>query len=122
MYRLLCKLGSTFRFIGMECIALERLTGPRPWQPLPSAPSALFLVIPVEHVVGIERDHPSVGMHDVDAGFLDGADIEVMGIQELHDNDPEDVVIGNLLRYGGQRQTAEQALQGERRGLRRMAR
>jgi hypothetical protein len=56
----------------------------------------LFQVVAVEEVVGIEGDQASVGMGYVDAGFFDAADVEGMGVYELHDDYAEDVFVGNV--------------------------
>src|SRR5579863_1758841 len=39
-------------------------------------------------------------MDDVDAGFLDAADVEGVGVDELHDDDAENVFVGERLRGG----------------------
>lgn len=45
--------------------------------------TGLLQVIAIEHVVGIEWDKPlAVGMRDVDAGLLDAAEIEGLGVDE----------------------------------------
>ena len=38
-------------------------------------------------------------MNDVDASFLDAADIERVGVNELHDDYAKDVVIGNAIGH-----------------------
>ena len=54
----------------------------------------MFQMVAVEEVVGVEGDEAAVGMDDVDAGFLDAADVEGVGVDELHDDDAEDVFVG----------------------------
>ncbi len=44
-------------------------------------------VVPVEEIVGVERDQPAVGMDDVHAGLLDRAHVEGLRVDELHDDD-----------------------------------
>src|SRR5271166_3478505 len=56
--------------------------------------TCLFQVVAVEKVVGVEGDEAAIGVNDVDAGFLDAADVEGVGVNELHDDDAEDVVVG----------------------------
>ena len=53
-----------------------------------------FQVVAVEEVVGVEGDQAAVGVDYVDAGFLDAADIEGVGVDELHDDDAEDIFVG----------------------------
>ena len=64
----------------------------------------LFLIVAVKHVEGVEGDDAAVGVGDVDAGFFDGADVEIVGVEELHDDDAEDLVIG---RRGGSQRSAD---------------
>src|ERR1700722_13155723 len=54
-------------------------------------------MVAVEEVVGVEGDEASVGVDDVDAGFLDAANIEGVGVEELHDDYPEDVFVGDVI-------------------------
>src|SRR5580698_5650123 len=52
----------------------------------------------VEHVVRIKRNEPlSIGMGDVNAGFLDAADVETHCIDKLHDDHAEDTAIVDAL-------------------------
>jgi hypothetical protein len=39
-----------------------------------------LVIIPIEKIVGVERDETSIGMHDVNAGFLDRARVEGIGV------------------------------------------
>ncbi len=57
----------------------------------------LLQVVAVEEVVGVEGDEAAVGMDDVDAGFLDAADVEGVGVDELHDDDAENVFVGDVV-------------------------
>ncbi len=70
--------------------------------------------IPVKQVERIERNDPAIGMDDVDAGFLHAADIEIMGVEKLHDDDAENVVVGDMPRHSNLRQAAEQLLERRR--------
>ena len=54
----------------------------------------MFQFVAVEEVVSVEGDETAVGVNDVDAGFLDAADIEGVGLDELHNDDAEDVFVG----------------------------
>ena len=47
----------------------------------------MFQVIAVEEVVGVEGDEAAAGVDDVDAGFFDAADVEGVGVDELHASD-----------------------------------
>jgi hypothetical protein len=51
-------------------------------------------MVAVEEVVGVEGDQASVGVGYVDAGFLYAADVEGVGVYELHDDYSEDVFVG----------------------------
>ena len=57
----------------------------------------MFEVVAVEEVVGVEGDEASVGVGYVDAGFFHAADVEGVGVYELHDDYAEDVFV----RQGG---------------------
>ena len=58
-----------------------------------------FEVIAIEHVVGVERDEAlAVGVGDVDAGLLDGAEVEGLGVDELDDEDAEEIFVDPSLR------------------------
>ena len=57
----------------------------------------LLQVVAVEKVVGVEGDEAAVGVDDVDAGFLDAAYVERVGVDELHDDDAEDVFVGDVV-------------------------
>src|ERR1700691_2659291 len=50
-------------------------------------------MVAVEEVVGVEGDEAAVGVDDVDTGFLYAADVEGVGVDELHDDDAEDVFV-----------------------------
>ena len=60
----------------------------------------MFQVVAVEEVVGVEGDQPTIRVDDVDAGFLDAAHVEGMGIDELHNDDAENIFVRDVL--GGQ--------------------
>src|SRR4051812_43389669 len=53
------------------------------------------LALAVEQVVRVERDDPPVRVHDLDAGALDRAHVEVVRVKELHHDQPEDVFVGD---------------------------
>jgi len=55
----------------------------------------LFQVISIKQGVGVEGDEAAVGMDDVDTGLFDAADVEGVGVDELHDDDAEDVFVGD---------------------------
>src|SRR4029079_9378543 len=71
----------------------------------------LLQIVPVKQVVGIEGDQPAVRMDDVHSGLLDRAHVEVVGIHELHDDHPEDVVVADRAGRVGPGQAAEQVAQ-----------
>src|SRR4051812_43654013 len=50
-------------------------------------------LVAVEQVVGVEGNHPPVGMDDVDARLLHRAHVERVGVDELHDQDAEEVLV-----------------------------
>ena len=77
--------------------------------------AGLFQMVAVEEVVGVEGDEAAVGMDDVDAGFLDAADVEGVGVDELHDDDAEDVVVGE--RHGRRQQVPRLAVASLRTSL-----
>ncbi len=49
----------------------------------------------------------------MDAGFFNAADVEVMGIEELHDDDAEDVVVGDVFGGLDEGEAAEQVFEGQ---------
>ena len=54
------------------------------------AKAGLFEGIPIEHVVGVKGDETfTVRVGNVDAGLLDRAEIEGLGVDELDDEDAE---------------------------------
>jgi hypothetical protein len=69
----------------------------------------LFQGVAVEEVVGVEGDlfQAAVGVDDVDAGFFDAADVEGVGVDELHDDDAEDVFVGDGVGNENLGETAE---------------
>ena len=70
--------------------------------------------IAIKHVERVERDDPAVGVRDVDARLFHAAHVEVMRVEELHDDDAENVVVRHRLGHFHQRQAAEEL--AERRG------
>src|SRR5258708_31347474 len=75
-------------------------------------------VIPVEQIVGVEGNQASIGMHDVNAGFLDGAHVEGVGVQKLHDQHAEDIFVGQTAGSHDFRQAAQEFAQRLRSRLR----
>lgn len=54
-------------------------------------------VAAIENVEGVEGDEAlAVWMRDVDAGLLDTADIEGFGVDELHDEDAEEILVAEV--------------------------
>ncbi len=75
--------------------------------------AGLFEGVAVEHVVGVEGDEAlGVGVGDVDAGFLDGAEIEGLGVDELDDEDAEEIVVAEALGGEDLGEAAEEFAQG----------
>ena len=70
--------------------------------------SSLVAVKKIER--GVEGDDAAVGVGDVDAGFFDAADVHVPGVEELHDDDAEEVVVAEVCRDFEFRQAAEEVL------------
>ena len=54
----------------------------------------------IEDVVGAERDHVAARQDVVDAALHQPADVEVVGVEERRDRDPEDVGLRELLGQG----------------------
>ena len=59
----------------------------------------MFQVVAVKEIVGVEGNEAAVGVNDVDASFLNAADIERVGIDELHNDYAEDVFVGDAIRH-----------------------
>ncbi len=77
--------------------------------------ACLFEVVAIEHVVGVERDETfRVRMGNVNTCLLDGAEIETLRIDELHDKDAEEVGVAQIGR-GDLWKAAQQVV--ELRGL-----
>src|ERR1700679_2432804 len=75
--------------------------------------SGLFLGVAVEHVVGVEGDKAfTVGVGDVDAGLLDGTEIEGLRVDELDDEDAEEIVVSEVLWREHLREAAEEFAEG----------
>jgi len=56
--------------------------------------ACLLEVVAVEHVVGVEGNQTlTVRVRDVDAGFFDGAQVEGLGIDELHNEDAKEIFV-----------------------------
>src|SRR5262249_61075319 len=53
----------------------------------------------VEGVVGVERDDATLRRHEMNAGALDIGQAEIEAVEELHDGDPEDVLVTRTLRH-----------------------
>jgi hypothetical protein len=65
-------------------------------------------VITVKEVKGVEGDETAVGMDDVDAGFLDGTDIEDVGTEEMDSEDAENIFVGEVRRSGNVRKATQE--------------
>jgi len=50
-------------------------------------------IVAIKHVVGVEGDQASIGMDDMDAGFLRGAHVEGMRVNELHDEHAKNILV-----------------------------
>src|ERR1700749_4134518 len=68
----------------------------------------LLETVAIEQVERIEWDDRTVRLRDVDAGFFDGAQIERLRVDELHDQNAKDIAITQIARRLHLRQTAEQ--------------
>ena len=87
----------------MRASPSRRPNDPQRREPVARRPRAAMLEpllqpVPVEQVVRVERDDPAVGVDDVDAGLLHAPHVEVMRVEELHDDHAEDVVVGDVRR------------------------
>src|SRR5437762_2684665 len=67
--------------------------------------------ISIKKIVGIERNQPPIGMHNVDAGFLHTSHVERVGVNELHDDHAENVLVRDAVRDKDFGQTAQQLAQ-----------
>jgi hypothetical protein len=77
----------------------------------------LLEVVAIEHVVGVEGNEAfAIGVGDVDAGLLDGAKIEGLGVDELDDEDTEEILVAEVFGCQNLRQAAQEFAQ--RAGLR----
>ena len=56
------------------------------------------LIVSVEQIHRLERDHFQVFVDDVNAGFFDRPDIEVVRVHKIHNDDPEKIVIVQIRR------------------------
>jgi hypothetical protein len=65
-------------------------------------------LVAIKKVVRVERNDPPVRVHDMHARLLHAAHVEVMRVEELHDDDAKNVVVGHVRRRIDQRQAAEQ--------------
>src|ERR1700757_3327717 len=57
------------------------------------------LPVAVEQGVGVEGNDLALRRHEMDTGALDLGEAEIEAIQELHDHDPEDLVIAEPRRH-----------------------
>ena len=80
----------------------------------------LLQVVAVEEVVGVEGDEAAVGVDYVDAGFLDAAYVEGVGIDELHDDDAENIFVGDTVGDEDFGETAEKFAEGAGSAARRV--
>src|SRR6185437_14732932 len=54
------------------------------------------LLVAVEQIEGVERNDPSVRLRDVHAGLLHRAQVEAVGVDELHDQHSEHVAVAEI--------------------------
>src|ERR1700677_773277 len=59
----------------------------------------LLKAFAVEKVIGIEGDDLTLRCHEMDAGALHRADAEIVAVEKLHDDNPEDLVVAEILRH-----------------------
>jgi len=52
-----------------------------------------FLFIAVEQIHGFKRNDPAVLMNDMHTAFLDGPYVEIIGVNESHDDNTKEIVI-----------------------------
>jgi hypothetical protein len=72
------------------------------------AKTGLFQGVAIEHVVCVEGDEAfTVRVGNVDAGLLDRAEIEGLGVDELDDEDAEEIVVSEVLRRENLGEAAE---------------
>src|SRR5664279_3703731 len=83
--------------------------------------ASVLKLIAVKEVVIIEGDKTVVGVHNVHAGLLDGAHVERVGVDELHDDHAKDIIVTQRRRTDAW-QAAQQIVQGSRSALRRVTR
>src|SRR3954468_23230341 len=72
----------------------------------------LLPLVTIEEVERVERDDSAIRVDDVDAALLHAPHIEVMRVQELHDDHAEDVVVMHVRRDLHLREAAEELLEG----------
>src|SRR5438046_7478819 len=74
--------------------------------------SRLFEIVAIKEVVSIKRDQPlCIGMDDVHTALLYRAHIEGVGIDELHNEHAEDILITQLHRSADGGHAAKQLTQ-----------
>ena len=83
-----------------------------------SGEASVLEMVAVEEVVGVKGDKAAIGMDDVDAGFLDGTDIESIGVKKMDDEDAENVFVAEIGWGGDSREATEKFAEGSRAGLR----
>ena len=58
----------------------------------------MLQLIAIEKVEGVERNEPfGIGMSNVNASLADGAQVEAVCVDELHDEDAKKVLITEIL-------------------------
>src|SRR5258708_21641812 len=83
----------------------------------------LLQIVAIEKIISVEGDNTAaVGVRDMHAGLLHGSDVEAPGINELHDENPEQVFITQAIGQRDFGQTTEQLPQRRGAGLRRVIR
>jgi hypothetical protein len=78
----------------------------RRWSPQRAKPRFLK-VVAIKQIICIERDQSAIGMHNVNACFLYGPDVERVSIQELNDKHSKYVVVTKIIRNLNPRKTAQ---------------
>jgi hypothetical protein len=111
------------RFPGMTLQPIPRYSNrclPKSQEFIAKRPqSSLFQRVAIEHIVSVERDETfTVGVGDVDAGLLDGTEIEGLRVDELNDEDAEEIVVSEVLWREHLREAAEEFAEGVRLRLR----
>ncbi len=76
-----------------------------------SGKTRAFEIVAIEEVVSIEGNKATVGMDDVNAGLLDAANVEGVGVEELNDEDAENILVAEFGGRGDSGEAAEEFAQ-----------